>query len=203
MPHEHPDTIICGIDEVGRGPLAGPVFAAAVILAPHFDVSVLKDSKVLSEKKRIGIAQDIFATCLWGIGAASVSEIDTYNILQASLLAMERAYTSLLKKISHSNIDPARIFSLVDGNKEPNIPHCKAYIKADATFPEVMAASILAKVSRDKLMCQYAKRFPQYGYEKHKGYCTKQHLHAIYTLGESPIQRKTFSYPKQKPHTTS
>ena len=190
------ETLICGIDEAGRGPLAGQVFAAAVILPLGFDVSLLADSKKLNEKKRQIASKYIFENALWGIGAASVKEIDDLNILQASLLAMKRSYESLLRKANLSTESLNLLSCIVDGNKVPDIKACKAIVKADTTIPEVMAASIIAKVSRDKVMNLHALKFPQYGYEKHKGYCTKMHLSKIYEFGPSPIQRKSFAYPK-------
>lgn len=189
--------IICGIDEAGRGPLAGPVFAGAVIIPADFDVSGLADSKKLSERKRETLAKKIFSECLFGVGVATVKEIDEQNILQAAMLAMERAYYSVAKKLTGlAGCDT--IHCIVDGNKKPNIPNCEALVKADAKVPEVMAASIIAKVLRDRLMSAYGKKFPDYGFEKHKGYCTKAHLEAIYRFGESPIQRKSFTYPGKK-----
>ncbi|MEL3908371.1 MAG: ribonuclease HII [Treponemataceae bacterium] len=187
--------MICGIDEAGRGPLAGPVFAAAVILNYNFDVQALADSKKISASKRKNLYKKIIATCDVGVGVASVKEIDSLNILQATMLAMKRAYNSLIKKTAEK-IKASEIFCIVDGNKKPNIPQAETRVKADATVYEVMAASIVAKVLRDNLMEYYGVKFPGYGFEKHKGYCTKAHLEAIYKLGESPIQRKSFKYPK-------
>lgn len=189
--------IICGIDEAGRGPLAGPVFASAVILNGGFDFESLADSKKISANKRKKLFKKIIDTCYVGVGVASVKEIDSLNILQATMLAMQRAYNSLVKK-TYAKVKPSEIFCIVDGNKKPNIPQAEARVKADANVHEVMAASIVAKVLRDNLMEYYGVKFPGYGFEKHKGYCTKAHLEAIYKFGKSPIQRKTFKYPNIK-----
>lgn len=196
--------MICGIDEAGRGPLAGPVTAAAVILPKNFDVSVLRDSKKLSAKKREQVRKLLFFSGkLWHIGWASNHEIDEINILQAALLAMRRAYEGLCQKIAVLSCLPEKpenffqkIDVIVDGNKLPDILNCrsiKAVPKADDTVYEVMAASVLAKTARDKMMTRYSWLYPEYGYEKHKGYGTKIHLEAIRRFGVSPIQRKSFS----------
>lgn len=187
------DKIICGIDEAGRGPLAGPVFAAAVILPTDFDAASLADSKKLSEKKRTILAEKIFAECLFGIGTASVREIDSLNILRATMLAMKRAYCALSKKILAS--EKKRLDIIVDGNRCPDIQNARTMIKADGKIPAVMAASIIAKVSRDTLMIHYAEKFPEYGFECHKGYGTKAHVAAIHRYGLCPIHRKTFHVP--------
>ena len=176
---------IAGTDEVGRGPLAGPVVAAAVILDPNNPIEGLKDSKKLSEKKReelFGIIQE--KAKAFAIAEASVEEIDAINILQASLLAMRRSVLSLSTQPDHV---------LVDGNKIPELPmSADAVIKGDATVPEIQAASILAKVTRDRLMKQLALQYPGYGLEGHKGYPTKAHCEALKTLGVTPIHRKSF-----------
>jgi len=180
---------ICGLDEAGRGPLAGPVCAAAVILPAGFPVSVLNDSKKLKEsereKARLAICE---SDAEWGIGWASAAEIDEINIHKASLLAMKRAFEAMVKKSRIVNIR-----MIVDGLFVPdiNVP-CEALVKADSSVPEVMAASILAKTARDRLMEYYAISCPQYGYEKHKGYPTKAHREAIMRFGPSPIQRMSF-----------
>ena len=186
--------LICGIDEAGRGPLAGPVTAASVILPKNFPVEKLNDSKKLSEKKRFELEPLIKKKALfWGVGSASHTEIDELNILSATLLAMERAFTAMLEKsdisVSHN------VASIVDGIFCPDI-NCPviAVPKADARFPCVMAASILAKTERDRVMLQYAELYPEYGYEKHKGYPTAAHREICKKIGPSPIQRRTFSY---------
>ena len=192
--------LCAGLDEAGRGPLAGPVSAACVILDPHFDLSLLKDSKVLSEKKRESIFPLIVETCCWGHAFVDHVEIDSINILNASLLAMRRAYEAMLLKLpqwclthgfSFENIE---VNAIADGNKVPDIPDCTAVVKADATIPSVSAASIIAKVKRDRLMVEYDALYPGYGYAQHKGYPTKAHKEACRKLGPSPIQRLSFSY---------
>ena len=179
--------------------MGGPVTASAVILPKDFPVELLNDSKKLSEKKRLIATSEILQNALWSVGWASNSEIDSINILQASLLAMKRAWVGL--KIKLSKIDGFEISNyniVVDGNFVPKIGDCKirAEIKADGKFYSVMAASILAKTCRDKMMERYSWIYPEYGYEKHKGYPTKAHTIAILSCGESPIQRKTFHLPK-------
>ncbi|MDR2537698.1 MAG: ribonuclease HII [Treponema sp.] len=189
--------MICGIDEAGRGPLAGPVCAAAVVLPPEFPVSMLNDSKKLSAAKREA-ARRLIVECAvaWGIGWASHEEIDAINILQASLLAMRRAFEAMLlaRKDSSPLILAADIEeAIVDGNCTPDISvPCRALVKADSLVPEVMAASILAKTARDAEMLRYAALYPEYSYEKHKGYPTKEHYARIAAFGPSPIQRASF-----------
>ncbi|WP_010261551.1 ribonuclease HII [Treponema primitia] len=184
--------MICGLDEAGRGPLAGPVCAAAVVLPGDFNRSILGDSKKLSEKQRETSRPLIMEGALaWGIGWASHEEIDEINILQASLLAMKRAFEAMLA--AYPGLDAASLEAIVDGLYVPDIPiPCKALVKADGQIPEVMAASILAKTARDREMDRYAKLYPQYGYEKHKGYPTKAHREAVLRFGPSPIQRLKF-----------
>jgi ribonuclease HII len=189
---------LCGIDEAGRGPLAGPVCAAAVILPDNFKNDFLNDSKKLSaarrEELRCLICEEALA---FGIGWASHTEIDSINILQASLLAMKRAFEEMVQKFALQNVRHSlgeNISVIVDGTFIPEIPvSCKALVKADAQIPQVMAASILAKTSRDKYMEEMALLYPQYGYEKHKGYPTKAHRELIRKYGPSPIQRMSFT----------
>lgn len=200
------DVLICGIDEAGRGPLAGPVTAAAVILPKDFPVEKLNDSKKLSEKKRFELEPLIKEKAIfWGVGSASHTEIDELNILSATLLAMKRAFLSMLEKagdrIATSVFSGERAFSqcnvaaIVDGIFCPEISApVIAVPKADAKFPCVMAASILAKTERDRVMTHYAELYPEYGYDKHKGYPTAAHREICKKIGPSPIQRKTFSY---------
>ena len=178
--------IIAGVDEVGRGPLAGPVVAGAVILDPNKPISGLADSKKLSEKQREILFPIIQDQCIaWAIGRAEVSEIDSINIFQASLLAMQRAVNALSIKPTHVK---------VDGKFCPTISvTCEAIIKGDQLIPEISAASILAKVIRDREMVEWAKKYPGYGFEKHKGYGTKQHKEALQELGITPLHRKSFS----------
>ena len=185
---------VCGIDEAGRGPLAGPVCAAAVILSDDFPFSILDDSKKLSpairEELKALICLRAFA---WGIGWASAAEIDEINIHKATLLAMKRAFQSIFDTCGEP-FAAGKIRAVVDGRFSPDIPvSCEPMIKADSQIPAVMAASILAKTARDRLMEYYAIFYPQYGYEKHKGYPTKAHREAVACWGPSPIQRKTFS----------
>ena len=194
--------MICGIDEAGRGPLAGPVCAAAVILPEQFDQGILADSKKLSPARREEARLRICAQAVWGIGWASHTEIDAINILQASLLAMKRAFEQMLKheamaKFGEFNLGDVHSLPLdviVDGLFVPDIcAPCRALVKADDQIPQVMAASILAKTARDREMERYAKLYPEYGYEKHKGYPTKEHRAAIMKHGPSPIQRLSFT----------
>lgn len=188
------NVLICGIDEAGRGPLAGPVTAAAVILPKDFPVEKLNDSKKLSEKKRSELELLIKEKALfWGIGEASHLEIDELNILSATLLAMKRAFLAMLEK-DESSVK-RNVAAIVDGIFCPEISvPVIAVPKADAKFPCVMAASILAKTERDRIMMKYAEMYPEYGYEKHKGYPTATHREICKKIGPSPIQRKTFSY---------
>jgi ribonuclease HII len=189
--------MICGIDEAGRGPLAGPVCAAAVILPENFPREILNDSKKMKEaareKARLIICEKAVA---WGVGWASAAEIDEINILQASLLAMKRAFEEMAAgmAVSSGKGVTKEITVIVDGLYSPDIPvPCTPMVKADAQIPEVMAASILAKTARDRLMEIYALFYPEYGYEKHKGYPTAAHRKAVLQYGPSPIQRMTFT----------
>jgi ribonuclease HII len=190
----------CGIDEAGRGPLAGPVSAAAVILPEQFDLAILDDSKKLSAARRESARACICSGALaWGVGWASPEEIDSINILQASLLAMKRAFIQMLEcETLQSGLSgdgqPFSIEAIVDGLYTPDITvPCAALVKADSQIPEVMAASILAKTARDEEMDRYAKLYPAYGFDKHKGYPTAAHRAAIIKYGPSPIQRMTFT----------
>lgn len=183
--------LIAGVDEVGRGPLAGPVLACAVILDPRYSVEGLDDSKKLSEKKReiLNITIKQRAKC-YAFGWASVREIDTINILQASLLAMKRAVERL-------GIVPDKV--LVDGNHCPLMSTpAEAIIGGDSCVPVISAASIVAKVARDRLMGYFDKRFPQYGFAKHKGYPTRQHLEALDAYGILNIHRTSFGPVRER-----
>jgi len=184
--------MLCGIDEAGRGPLAGPVCAAAVILPRNFPVDLLNDSKKMTAARRDEARRVICEKALaWGVGWASHTEIDKINILQASLLAMKRAFDEMIKRAALPLA--ANISVIVDGNKVPDLPvPCTAMVKADAKVHEVMAASILAKTERDEYMDKMAILYPQYGYEKHKGYPTKAHRGLVLKYGPSPIQRLSF-----------
>lgn len=176
---------ICGIDEAGRGPLAGPVCAAAVILPEGLEIPGLNDSKKLTDKKRRELFPIIEEQALaYGIGWASQEEIDDINILQATFLAMSRAVEQL-------NIRPD--LALVDGNRAPTLDlPVETVVKGDSLSASIAAASVLAKVSRDDVMLRMAEEYPGYGFEVHKGYGTKAHYEALRTFGPSPIHRRTF-----------
>lgn len=177
---------IAGADEAGRGPLAGPVVAAAVMLPDDFPISILGDSKALSEKERIEAERIIREKAIYAICAVSHKVIDKINILNASLLAMANCYRKL-KRNNHIDL------LLVDGNKTPAVDcRVEAIVKGDAKVPEIMAASILAKNERDRIMDLADSKWPMYGYKKHKGYPTKAHYEAIKKYGPSPISRLTF-----------
>lgn len=176
---------VCGVDEAGRGPLAGPVCAAAVILPPGKIIEGVNDSKKLTEKKREMLFDVIKQEAVaYSAAWASVEEIEEINILNAAMLAMKRAVESLSVTAD---------YALIDGNKKPDlrIP-CEAIVKGDAKAMSIAAASILAKVSRDRLMLEYAEKYPGYGFEKHKGYGTALHTAAILEYGETPIHRPSF-----------
>lgn len=180
-----PGLLIAGVDEAGRGPLAGPVVAAAVILDPARPIAGLGDSKVISEKRRGSLALQI-RQCAWvGVGIAEPEEIDRLNILQATMTAMARA-------VRHLPLAPGHV--LIDGNRVPDGLPCsaEAIIKGDASEAAIGAASIIAKTVRDDLMLRAALRFPGYGFEAHKGYPSSLHRNALITLGPCPIHR--FSY---------
>jgi len=178
--------LFCGVDEAGRGPLAGPVYAAAVILPPTPIIDGVNDSKKLSEKKREALFDVICETAVaYSVATASVEEIDTHNILQATYLAMCRAVEGL-------KVPPA--FALIDGNRTPSglmIPS-ETVIKGDALSASIAAASILAKVSRDRYLLELDTQYPQYGFAGHKGYGTKAHYEALEKYGPSPVHRMTF-----------
>ncbi|HEY8095727.1 MAG TPA: ribonuclease HII [Methylobacter sp.] len=178
--------LVAGVDEAGRGPLAGPVFAAAVILNPLRPIAGLADSKVLSESKRDSLYILIKESALsWSIAQASVEEIDQLNILQATMLAMQRAVKGL-------PVQPDEV--LVDGNRLPNLSiPAQAIVKGDSKVQAISAASILAKVERDKLMVDYHQQYPDFAFHVHKGYGTKQHLAEIEQYGFLAIHRRTFN----------
>ncbi len=177
--------VVCGIDEAGRGPLAGPVYAAAVILPKGHIVEGVNDSKKISEKKRDMLYDKIIEECVdYSIGVATEKEIDEINILQATFLAMRRAVEGLSVKPD---------IALIDGNKTPNLDiEQRAIIKGDSKSANISAASIIAKVSRDRYMLEMAEKYPEYQFEKHKGYGTKLHYEMIEKYGVSPIHRITF-----------
>ena len=177
--------LICGVDEAGRGPLAGPVCAAAVILPRGIEIAGLNDSKKLTDKKRVALYDVICDNALtYGIAFASVEEIESINILNAAMLAMNRA----IEKLS-----PQPQLALIDGNRNSaiNVPS-RCVIKGDAKCADIAAASILAKVTRDRYMLEMAERYPEYHFEKHKGYGTKLHYEALRKYGPSEIHRPSF-----------
>lgn len=177
--------LVCGIDEAGRGPLAGPVYAAAVILPKGHIVEGVNDSKKISEKKRDILYDKIIDECVaYSVGIATEKEIDEINILQATFLAMRRAVEGLSVKPD---------IALIDGNKKPGLDIEQwDIVKGDSKSANISAASIIAKVSRDRYMLEMAEKYPQYQFEKHKGYGTKLHYEMIEKYGISPIHRKTF-----------
>ena len=180
-----PNDLLCGVDEAGRGPLCGPVVAAAVILDPARPIAGLADSKKLSEKRRNALAIEIREKALaWCIAEASVAEIDRLNILHATMLAMQRAVAGLA-------VVPARV--QVDGNRCPRLDvPCEAVVKGDSLVAEISAASILAKTARDALLVELDRRYPQYGLAGHKGYPTAAHLAALKAHGACEIYRTSF-----------
>ncbi len=182
--------LVAGVDEVGRGPLAGPVVAAAVILDPEQPIAGLADSKKLSEKRREAMDLEIRERALaWSLGRAEVEEIDRINILQASLLAMQRAVESLSVPPQHA---------LVDGNRCPELAcTAEAIVGGDGSEPVISAASIIAKVARDREMMELDLQYPGYGLAKHKGYPTKAHLQALQDLGVTQIHRRSFGPVKR------
>lgn len=177
---------IAGVDEVGRGPLVGAVVTAAVILDPNKPIEGLADSKKLSEKRRLALAEEIKANALaWSLGRAEPHEIDELNILHATMLAMQRAVAGLTIKPD---------FVLVDGNRVPNLPMpAQAVVKGDSLVAEISAASILAKVARDQEMDALDAQFPDYGFAQHKGYPTKLHFERLEKFGATPFHRKSFA----------
>lgn len=177
--------LVCGVDEAGRGPLAGPVVAAAVILDPERPIPGLNDSKKLSEKKRVALAALIRERAIaWAVAEASVAEIDQINILQASLLAMQRAVAALSVKAESA---------LIDGNRCPQLEiPAEAIIQGDGKIASIAAASILAKTVRDAGMLVLHAEYPQYGFDRHMGYPTAAHFKALEAHGVSPVHRRSF-----------
>ena len=179
-------SFICGVDEAGRGPLAGPVCAAAVIFAPDTELDGVNDSKKLSEKKREALFDVICQKAVaYSIAFASVEEIEEYNILNATYLAMNRAIEGLSVKAD---------YALIDGNRVPKgiKINCQTVVKGDAKSLSIAAASILAKVTRDRLLMEYHEKYPQYNFAKHKGYGTAEHMEAIRKYGISEVHRPSF-----------
>lgn len=183
---QQPEGLACGVDEAGRGPLAGPVVAAAVILDPARPIAGLNDSKKLSAKRRAALAIEIRSQALaWAVAEASVEEIDRINILQASLLAMQRAVDAL-------GVQPSQ--ALIDGNRCPQLScPAQAIIGGDGLVASIAAASILAKTSRDAQMLELHAIYPQYGFDRHMGYPTALHLKALAEHGVSPVHRRSYA----------
>ncbi|MBS1228749.1 MAG: ribonuclease [Proteobacteria bacterium] len=183
---QQPEGLACGVDEAGRGPLAGPVVAAAVILDPARPIEGLNDSKKLSAKRREALAVEIRSKALaWAVAEASVDEIDRINILQASLLAMRRAVDALAVEPSHA---------LIDGNRCPQLScPAQAIIGGDGLVASIAAASILAKTHRDAGMLELHALYPQYGFDRHMGYPTAVHLKALAEHGVSPVHRRSYA----------
>ena len=192
--------VLCGLDEAGRGPLAGPVTAGAVILPFDFPVEILNDSKKLSEKKREAAEKIIKEKALWGLGIIDHDIIDKINILQASMLAMKKAFEMLLLKfddwvlkneLDSKLFDKSNIMCIADGTSVPDLndlnAECKSEIKADSKYPCVMAASIIAKVARDKMMIEFDRIYPEYNYRQHKGYPTAAHREICRKIGFANI----------------
>jgi ribonuclease HII len=188
--------VIFGLDEAGRGPLAGPVCAAAVVLPADFPLALLNDSKKLSAAAREEAARAIYLLApAWGIGWASAAEIDRLNIHHASLLAMRRAFLEMPAAGIAAAGGFTALSGIADGKFVPSLPvPCEALVKADARVPQVMAASILAKTARDRVMERYSWIYPEYGYDRHKGYPTKEHYRQLAIHGPSPIQRMSFRW---------
>ncbi len=177
--------LVCGVDEAGRGPLAGPVYAAAVLLRPGQHFEGLDDSKKLTEKKREALYARVTAEALgWSVAFATAEEIDELNILNATYLAMNRAIEGL---------SPAPAFALIDGNRSEGIrlPN-RTVVGGDGVYEAIAAASVLAKVTRDRFMLEMAEKYPEYAFEKHKGYGTKLHYERLREYGPSPIHRRSF-----------
>ena len=193
-------TLICGLDEAGRGPLAGPVTAGAVILPDDFPVEILNDSKKLSEKKRLAAEEIIKEKACWGIGIVDHETIDRMNILRASLYAMQLAFDMMMLKLPEwtlkNGIKDFSVECITDGTSIPpvNCQNVRCEPKADGKYPSVMAASIIAKTGRDRIMMEMDKLYPEYGYAGHKGYPTKAHREKCRQIGPSPIQRLSFKY---------
>lgn len=187
--------IIAGTDEAGRGPLAGPVYAACVVLPKDFPFEILNDSKKLTEAKRLEAEKIIKERALsYFIASSSHDEIDKINILNASLLAMRRALIGVIKDMKKKNLPLPQIL-LIDGNRTFDSPiPCKAIVKGDSKVHEIMAASILAKTERDRFMNEMAKKYPEYGFDKHAGYPTAFHKEALRKYGPCPIHRLTFKF---------
>ena len=187
--------LVIGVDEAGRGPLVGSVVAAAVAFPLGLKIDGLTDSKKLSEKKREALYEQITSECLWSIGQSSSYEIDQINILEATMLAMKRAVEKLKTELA----DNSQITSvLIDGNRCPDIENCRAIVKGDLTVPAISAASVIAKVTRDRQMVNLDQAYPGYGFARHKGYGTKAHLEALKNFGPIEGQHRFTFAPVKK-----
>ena len=187
--------LVIGVDEAGRGPLVGSVVAAAVAFPLGFKIDGLTDSKKLYEKKREALYEQITSECLWSIGQSSSYEIDKINILEATMLAMKRAVEKLKTELANNS----QITSvLVDGDRCPDIENCRAIVKGDLTVPAISAASVIAKVTRDRQMVNLDQAYPGYGFARHKGYGTKAHLEALKNFGPIEGQHRFTFAPVKK-----
>jgi len=187
--------LVIGVDEAGRGPLVGSVVAAAVAFPLGLKIDGLTDSKKLSEKKREVLYEQITSECLWSIGQSSSYEIDQINILEATMLAMKRAVEKLKTELANNS----QITSvLVDGNRCPDIENCRAIVKGDLTVPAISAASVIAKVTRDRQMMDLDRAYPEFGFARHKGYGTKAHLEALKKFGPIEGQHRFTFAPVKK-----
>ena len=187
--------LVIGVDEAGRGPLVGSVVAAAVAFPLGLMIDGLTDSKKLSAKKREALYEQITSECLWSIGQSSSYEIDQINILEATMLAMKRAVEKLKTELANNS----QITSvLVDGNRCPDIENCRAIVKGDLTVPAISAASVIAKVTRDRQMVNLDQAYPGYGFARHKGYGTKAHLEALKNFGPIEGQHRFTFAPVKK-----
>jgi ribonuclease HII len=187
--------LVIGVDEAGRGPLVGSVVAAAVAFPPGLRIDGLTDSKKLSEKKREALYNQITSECYWCFAQSNSNEIDQINILEATMLAMKKAVEQLML---HIEDDSQTISVLVDGNRCPDLENCRAIIKGDLTEPVISAASIIAKVTRDRQMIALDQEYPEYGFSKHKGYGTKAHLQALANFGPIEGQHRFTFGPVKK-----
>ena len=187
--------LVIGVDEAGRGPLVGSVVAAAVAFPPGFRIDGLTDSKKLSEKKREELYNQITSECYWSFAQSNSNEIDQLNILDATMLAMKKAVEQLMLLIEDNS---QTISVLVDGNRCPDIQNSRAIIKGDLTEPVISAASIIAKVTRDRQMIALDQEYPEYGFSKHKGYGTKAHLEALANFGPIKGQHRFTFAPVKK-----
>ena len=187
--------LVIGVDEAGRGPLVGSVVAAAVAFPLGLKIDGLTDSKKLSEKKREALYEQITSECLWSIAQSSSYEIDQINILEATMLAMKRAVEKLKTELANNS----QITSvLVDGNRCPDIENCRAIVKGDLTVPAISAASVIAKVTRDRQMVDLDQAYPEYGFARHKGYGTRAHLEALKNFGPIEGQHRFTFAPVKK-----